>query len=660
MCGLTGFLSAPGGAGAGAAAEVLSRMAERLRPRGPDDSGIHFEHGCGLAHRRLAIIDPTPDGHQPMSSDDGRYTLVFNGEIYNFRELRRELGAAGQSFHGHSDTEVLLAAIVRWGAAACLPRLNGMFAFALWDRERRCLFLARDRFGEKPLYYGWQGDCFLFGSELKAMQAHPSWVGRVSRAALTLYCRHGYVPSPYSIYEDVFKLMPGCLLRIDQDPPGRPSDFSPWPDREGGPSPQTYWRLADVAARGRESMPDDEAVDRLEEVLQTAVSRQMVADVPLGAFLSGGIDSSTVVALMQAVSRTPVRTFTIGFDNADYDEADHARRVATHLGTEHTEFRVTAEDARTVIPGLAGIYDEPFADSSAIPTVLISRLARERVTVCLSGDAGDELFAGYNRYFWGRSIWRSIGGCPVWLRAMSARAMTRPSPDAWDALSGYLRRLPGGRRLPPRFGDQVHKLAAILSVRDEGAMYRRLVSLWQDPAAVVIDGHEPATVLGGVGGDFHAGDFVERMMYLDGLSYLPDDILVKVDRAAMSTGLETRVPLLDPDVVALAWRLPMTQKIRHGQGKWLLRQVLYRHVPKTLVERPKMGFGVPIADWLRGPLRPWAEGLLDEDRLRREGFLVPEVVRRCWDEHLSGRRNWAYRLWTILMFQAWCEAWGGR
>ncbi len=660
MCGLTGYLDPAGRVTSDAASALLIRMADALVHRGPDDAGCWHGDGVGLAHRRLAIIDTGPDGHQPMVSADGRHVLVFNGEIYGFAALRDELAARGQAFRGHSDTEVLLAAIGAWGVERALERISGMFAFALWDRRERTLTLARDRLGEKPLYYGWQGGCFLFASELGAMRRHPSWVGGVSRRALTLMMRHNHVPAPYTIHPGIYKLMPGCLLRLTAGEAAGVDDFSPWPGH-GRMSPRTYWTVRETAEAGLAdplSLPDDEAASVLEDALGRAVRRQMVADVPLGAFLSGGIDSSVVVALMQASSDRPVRTFTIGFDVADYDEAGHARRVARHLGTDHQEFRVTAEDARAIVPELATVYDEPFADSSAIPTILVSRMARRQVTVCLSGDGGDELFGGYNRYFWGRSIWRALGGLPTWSRRWLARGLTVVPPAGWDRLAGALAGLPGGRRLPPRLGDQLHKIADVIDVRRSDEMYRRLVSQWPRPEAVVVDGDEPPTWLTGAQPEPAIDDFVSRMMYLDTVGYLPDDILCKVDRAAMSASLETRVPMLDHELVALAWRLPLRQKVRGREGKWLLRRVLYRHVPRELIERPKMGFGVPVGDWLRGPLRDWAEALLDEGRLRDEGWFDPAVVGRCWREHLDGRRNWAYRLWTVLMFQAWLDGQG--
>lgn len=624
-------------------------MANSIIHRGPDDAGEWFdpEAGIALAHRRLSIVDLSPAGHQPMTSASGRYVIAFNGEIYNHLELRLDLEAFGAApaWRGHSDTETLLAALVGWGIEDTLKRCVGMFAFALWDRESRTLTLARDRMGEKPLYYGWQGRTFLFGSELKALKAHPEFRGEVDRDVLTLYLRHNYVPGPYSIYKGIFKLQPGAYLTLAA------SDAA-------GVSPRLtfYWRALDAARQPvRDDLDEATAIDELDAGLRRAVGGQMVADVPLGAFLSGGIDSSAVVSLMQAQSSRPVKTFTIGFHEKGYNEAEHAHAVAAHLGCEHTELYVMPEQAMAVIPRLPELYDEPFADSSQIPTFLVAQLARQHVTVSLSGDGGDELFGGYNRYFWASRIWHGLGSAPHALRAGVASAMTRLSPAAWNRLFNV-----AGFVLPARFryanpGDKLHKLAEMLAARSPEEVYLYLVSQWKQPADLVPGAAEPPTVLT----DRHQWApqelFESRMMYIDQMSYMPDDILVKVDRAAMGVSLETRVPMLDHRLVEFAWQLPMHMKIREGQGKWLLRQVLYRYVPKELIERPKMGFGVPIDAWLRGPLRDWAEALLSAERLVQEGYFNPEPIREKWREHLSGRRNWAYYIWTILMFQSWLE-----
>jgi asparagine synthase (glutamine-hydrolysing) len=644
MCGIAGFLNYRGSADA---SPLLRRMAATIAHRGPDDVGVWCEaaHGLGLAHRRLSILDLSPAGHQPMVSPSGRYTLVFNGEIYNHIALREAI--AGQPWRGHSDTETLLAAFDCWGIEASLKKTVGMFALAIWDRETACLSLARDRMGEKPLYYGWQGTVFLFGSELKALKAHPAFCGEINRDALALYMRHNYIPAPYSIYCDIFKLLPGSYVTIPLGVVG------------GVPSaPTFYWSVMDVAQMPlRTGLSDAEAVTELERHLQDAIGAQMVADVPLGAFLSGGIDSTMIVALMQSQSSRPIKTFTIGFHEKGYNEAEHAHAVAAHLGCEHTEFYVSSEQAMAVIPRLPDLYDEPFADSSQIPTFLVAELARNHVTVSLSGDGGDELFGGYNRYFWADRLWRGLGRVPQPLRAGLARGLQAPSPTTWNRLFEF-----AGFALPQRWryanlGDKLHKLAEVVAAKSPEEVYLYLVSQWKQPEDVVLGSREPPTVLTECGRSPMLDSFVERMMYLDQMSYLPDDILVKVDRAAMGVSLETRVPMLDHRLVEFAWQLPMHMKIRDGQGKWLLRQVLYRYVPRGLIERPKMGFGVPIDNWLRGPLREWAASLLDEARLRREGYFDPLPIHEKWEEHLSGRRNWAYYLWTVLMFQAWHERW---
>ena len=663
MCGLTGFFQL-GGFSAADAKAMATAMAQRIVHRGPDDGGVWADADAGLvlAHRRLSILDLSPAGHQPMLSTSERYVIVFNGEIYNHLELRRELeasnlhphprkereisfeGGGNVAWRGHSDTETLLAGFEAWGVEATLKKTVGMFALALWDRAERTLTLARDRTGEKPLYYGWQGDTFLFGSELKALKAHPAFRGEIDRDALSLLLRHNYIPAPYSIYKGIRKLPPGTYLHLLMG------------KREG--EPVHYWALREVAERGP-AQPfagsETEAVLALEALLLESIGLQMIADVPLGAFLSGGVDSSTVVALMQAQSSRPVKTFTIGFHEVGYDEAKHARAVARHLGTEHTELYVTPEQAQAVIPQLPALYDEPFADSSHIPTFLVSQLAKRHVTVSLSGDAGDELFGGYNRYFWATSIWRKLGRIPVPLRKMAASSLSIFSTQAWNRLYAPVSGLLPLRLRVAQPGDKVHKLAEILAASSPEEIYRGLVSHWKHPANVVIGATEPPTALTDRSSWPAMHDFAQRMMYLDAMSYLPDDILVKVDRAAMGVSLETRVPLLDHRVVEFAWRLPLSMKIRQDRGKWILRQVLYKYVPKELMERPKMGFGVPIDSWLRGPLRDWAAALLDEARLKREGFFNPVPIRQKWREHLSGERNWQYYLWDVLMFQAWLE-----
>jgi asparagine synthase (glutamine-hydrolysing) len=651
MCGIVGFIGGNWSRGPVAARAQVQSMAACIGHRGPDGSATwqDDERRVAFGHNRLAILDLSPAGDQPMRSPGGRYVIVYNGETYNHMELRRRLEEEGAqpAWRGHSDTETLLAAFEAWGVKETLQRSIGMFAFALWDRQERRLILARDRLGEKPLYYGWQGRgaerAFLFGSELKALSSHPAFGGEIDRQALTLYMRHAYVPAPYSIYVGMRKLLPGCLLTIGAD------------DEAG--TLQPYWSAAEAARNGVASpiaAGTSEILDQLEQVLSDAVGRQMLSDVPLGAFLSGGVDSSTIVALMQAQSSRPVKTFSIGFHEDAYNEAKHAGAVARHLGTDHMELYATAADALSLVPDLPRIYDEPFADSSQIPTLLVAKLARKHVTVALSGDAGDEVFAGYNRYRMTDAYWRRLSMIPRPLRSLAARTLKSMPMGALNSLAGLL---PGSKGMALA-GDKLLKAAGVLPSRSADELYYTLVSQWQDPAALVIGGDEPATPLTGDMPALDGLSDIERMMVLDMLTYLPDDILAKVDRAAMSTSLETRVPFLDHRVVEFAWRMPMETKLRGGETKWALRQILYRHVPKALIERPKMGFGVPIDSWLRGPLKDWAEALLDEARLRREGYFRPEPIRRAWDAHQSGRANLQHPLWAVLMFQSWLEEGG--
>ncbi len=645
MCGIAGLLQLNGAVDGALQARA---MVERIRTRGPDDAGAWFEGPVALAHSRLSILDLSPAGHQPMQSASGRYVVVFNGEIYNHAELFAQLTSLGKApaWRGHSDTEVMLAAIETWGIEGALQRCVGMFAIALWDRRRQELTLARDRLGEKPLYYGWQGrgeeSVFLFGSELKALRAHPAFCAALNRNALALYLRHNYIPAPYSIYEGIAKLQPGCILTVSID--------------QRTPKITSYWSAIQMFAEGAKSRSEyrsaDDAVDQLESLLKSVVAQQMVADVPLGAFLSGGIDSSTIVALMQAQSSRPVKTFTIGFHEAGYNEAEHAKAVARYLGTEHTELYVTPQEAMDVIPRLPAIYDEPFADSSQISTLLVSELARQHVTVSLSGDAGDELFSGYTRYSVASNAWHKLDRIPRFLRSAAASAITAVSPEAWSSLGALV----PVSRFRHRLGDKLHKGAGVIGAASIDGLYHGLVSHWPDPDRLVIGGHELPTLLTEQNHGLRDLDPVERMMAIDLLTYLPDDILVKVDRASMAVSLESRVPMLDHRLVEFAWNLPQSLKCKDGTGKWILRQVLYRHVPATLFDRPKMGFGVPIDSWLRGPLREWAEALLAAPRLKAEGYFESGPIREKWIEHLDGRRNWAYHLWDILMFQSWLEA----
>ena len=638
MCGLAGFVQR-GGFSESHGRRIASKMGAMITHRGPDDGDVWLDPraGVALANRRLAVVDLSAAGHQPMCSHSGRYVMSFNGEIYNHHELRRQVnGALGSAvrWHGASDTESLLAAIEHFGLKQALRRAIGMFAVAVWDRKERMLYLARDRLGEKPLYLGWQNGVFMFASELKSLTCHPAFGGLVDREALALYLRHNYIPAPWSIYQGIRKLAPGSFVKIG---------FGDRSSRvETVADPERYWSLRAVIDAGREHPFEgdaDDAVDALNDALREAVESQMEADVPLGAFLSGGIDSSTVVALMQTCSSRPVRTFTIGFGEPAYNEAEHAKEVANHLGASHTEMYVSAEDALGVIPRLPVLYDEPFSDSSQIPTFMVAAMTREHVTVALSGDGGDELFGGYSRYFRTRTLWRYLAPVPSWMRR-SYRRTIRAVPPLWGRGQAF---------------DRARKLSEILDFQEPEELYHRLQSHWKTPAIIVRNGSEPQTCMSNRRAWPDAADLESRMMGIDALTYLPDDILVKVDRAAMGVSLETRAPFLDHRVVELAWRLPLAVKIRGNEGKWILRQVLYRHVPASLVDRPKMGFGVPLAAWLRGPLKDWAESLLDERKLREEGYFHPAPIRERWTEHLDGARRWDACIWDILMFQAWLD-----
>lgn len=642
MCGITGFLQS-GGQNVLDMKVAVRQMTDTLLHRGPDAGGVWVDATAGVAlgHRRLAIVDLSPTGAQPMISAADRYVIVFNGEIYNFREIRCQLEARGRHFRGTSDTEVMLAAFEEWGITDSVPRLNGMFAFAVWDRTEHTLYLCRDRLGEKPLYYGYAADVFLFGSELKALVRHPKFHRSIDRNALALYLRHNYIPAPYSIYQGISKLSPGCILTLRSN---------------SVPSIHRYWSLKEVVARGIESpltCPPEAAVEQLDALLRDAVKLQMVADVPLGAFLSGGIDSSTIVGLMQAQSARPVRTFTIGFNEEQFDEAQYAKTVARHLGTEHTELYITPQEAMAVIPKLPQIYDEPFADSSQIPTHLVSQLARQVVTVSLSGDAGDELFGGYRMYSSVMEVNKRLAPIPSVLRHVAAWTMEKAVRTG--LLDNF--KVKDGKYVGAGFlADRLTKMAKVLRFRSSEDLYRYMISEWRAPSELLEGVEEPPTAFTDPARKLALPHVLQTMQYIDMDSFLPDDILAKVDRAAMAVSLETRIPLLDYRVVEFAWRVPVAMKLRNSYGKWLLRQVAYRYVPQQLLERPKKGFAVPVDLWICGPLREWAESLLDEDRLRKEGLFNPIPIRKIWHDHLAGTRNSKSQLWDILSFQAWQES----
>jgi asparagine synthase (glutamine-hydrolysing) len=654
MCGFAGYLTNNANVLANAEG-IANAMAQTIQRRGPNDSGVWADVHAGivLAHRRLSVVDLSSAGHQPMVSNSGRYVIAFNGEIYNHLELRRELelvvglamAAKEACWKGHSDTETLLAGFEAWGIEATLKKTIGMFAISLWDRDEKILTLARDRMGEKPLYYGFQKNTFLFGSELKALKAHPDFLSEIDRNVLCLYLRHCYIPAPYSIYKGIKKLLPGTYVQVQLADDASSQSLMP----------KVYWSMTEVAAEGlvRPFVGSDaEAIATVDTQLKQSIGLQMLADVPLGAFLSGGVDSSTVVALMQSQSTQPVKTFSIGFDEVGYNEAEYAKAVAKHLGTEHTELYVTSAEAMNVIPLLAEMYDEPFADSSEIPTFLVSKMAKQHVTVSLSGDAGDELFCGYNRYLLA-DTWQKIEHVPFALRKATGHLIKTLSPSTWDSIFQQLTKI---KTFPSNMGEKLERLANRLGTVDGiNTLYYSLVSELDQPEQIVLGATEPETWLTKVGLKSTFKDAKQHMMFMDAMTYLPDDILVKVDRAAMANSLETRVPFLDHRVVELAWQLPMNMKMRNGKTKWILREVLNQYVPQQLIERPKVGFGIPLGEWLRGPLCVWVESLINEQRLHTEGYFNVSYVRDLWRAHLSGQRNHQSLLWSILMFQVWLE-----
>jgi asparagine synthase (glutamine-hydrolysing) len=652
MCGISGFINHT--CSKDDWRSILTDSADALVHRGPDGSGIWFDEktGCGLAHRRLAILDLSDNAGQPMVSSSGRFVLVYNGEIYNYQDLRSELEEQTDiSWRSTSDTEVMLAAMESWGIEKAVRKFVGMFAFALWDKKDRLLHLGRDRLGIKPMYYSRCGSTFIFGSELKALRKHPAFRADIDRNAIALYLRHNCIPAPYTIYQNTYKLEPGKILMVRAD------------DIQSGnelPAPQTYWSAQKVVETSQpiSTGQTDAAycIYELEQRLKSAVSMRMISDVPLGVFLSGGVDSSMVASLMQAQSSIPVKSFSIGFEEGAYDEARHARSVAEHLGTDHTELYVTPEEAMAAIPSLPVLYDEPFSDSSQIPTFLLSKLTRRFVTVSLSGDGGDELFGGYNRYRWVGRIRALQDRLPRAMIRKAADAACHISPAAWDSGFNRLAAL-----LPMKYqfgavGDKIHKLVNAMSFFSPEEIYYCLVSHWSKPEKIVRHAAEPGTKITDTKTHPRFDDFTELMMYLDMVTYLPDDILTKVDRASMGVGLEARVPLIDHRVVEFAWQIPMAMKIRNGTGKWILRKILDKYVPRELIERPKTGFAIPLDKWLRGPLRDWAAALLEPKKLTSEGFFDPGPIQLKWQQHLSGTHNWQYPLWDILMFQAWLDA----
>ncbi|OJX10918.1 MAG: asparagine synthase (glutamine-hydrolyzing) [Caedibacter sp. 37-49] len=636
MCGITGFLEFSRAHSSNLLKKQVSQMTESLIHRGPDDGGVwtEEEHGIALGMRRLAIQDLSASGNQPMISKNGRYVIVYNGEVYNAADLRRLLEDKGITFRGHSDTEVIIEACAQWGISETARQLIGMFAFALWDKQEKTLTLVRDRLGIKPLYYGILGDVLLFGSELKALNVHNKFEKKINPEALNSYFKYNFIPAPQTIFESVYKLLPGTMITFNE---------------EGKHKTQTFWdplKIVEEGIKAREEFADDDfnTIDKLEELIKDSVKRRMIADVPLGAFLSGGIDSSTVVAMMQSLSPRPIKTYTIGFEEDSFSEMRYAHAIAQHLKTDHHELILTSQDALSIVSEIPKYFDEPFADVSQIPTFAISKLARESVKVTLSGDGGDELFAGYNRHYLVSQVQKMDGILPLTLRKIMANGLTLGTEEFWDKL------IPSS--ILPQAGDKIYKLASVLKSKNVKELYEVLLSQNKTSKNFFLT----STTLNLCHNDVQFSNFLDSLQYWDLIKYLPDDILTKVDRASMAVGLEARVPLLDHRIVAFAWALPQNMKIRGSVTKWILRQVLYRYVPKSLIDRPKMGFGVPISKWLQGPLRPWAEELISKKRLENSGYFDIKQVQQMWQLHLTGQKNYQHQLWSILMFEAWKDA----
>ncbi len=655
MCGIAGII-AKNNINYQTLIEIANAMASTLLHRGPDAHGVWGDpqYSIALSHRRLSIQDLSSAGHQPMSSNSGRFFIVFNGEIYNFRTLAEELRQLGHQFRGHSDTEVLLAAFEEWGIGVTLQRSRGMFAMAIWDRQSCELILCRDRLGEKPLFFGWINKCFVFASELKAFRNVFNGALIIDDNALAAYFRYGYVPTPHSIFKNIFKLLPGTYLRIPLPLPDV-SEFNPLPDKNFL-SPQPYWNVETIARQGLNNLilDEHEAISILDSLLRDAIGHQKIADVPIGAFLSGGVDSSLVAAVMQAIADKPISTFTIGFKEKEFDEAPYARAVAQYIGSDHQEYYVSANDGLALVEDIPRYCDEPFADSSQIPSMFVAKMARQKVTVCLTGDGGDELFCGYNRYFACANILSLQKRVPYFLRKLVGKSIATIPPRVWQDSYLLYKRLMHDKHTQANVGLKVHKLAALIRMNSKYEAYRFLMSYWQEPGDILKYSREVTSILDRDSSPM-LGNFINDAMYWDQLGYLIDDNLVKGDRSSMAYGLETRLPLLDHRIVEFSWRLPLAMKFRNGKSKWLLRQVLNRYVPKNLIERPKMGFTVPVGDWLRGPLKSWAGDLLHSESSSCVGVLNEINIQRVWKEHQNSSHDHSHKLWALCMWLAWVE-----